>query len=721
MRKRALLLFVLCLFPLAGCRRGGAGGGGAYPGAPIVIISIDTLRSDHLPAYGYRGVETPAIDALRRDAILYERAYSHIPLTLPSHASILTGLLPAEHGVRDNVGYVLHADKVPHLPRSLKGAGYATGAAVSAYVLRPETGMAADFDFYEGSIDVKASESLGRSQRPGRETTALAEKWMHSVDGKPFFLLLHLYEPHTPYEPPEPFLSRYRNPYDGEIAAADAIVGDFLADLKSRGTYDKAIVVLLSDHGEGLLEHGEQEHGILLYREALQVPLLLKLPSSRRAGESVAAPAQLIDIFPTLVSLVGLEVPKALKGASLLDLEKEPARPPRAIYSETYYPRLHLGWSELTSLIQDRFHYIQAPDPELYDLPRDPGERTNALPAERRAYAALRDRLKAFLTPLAAPSAVDDETAQKLASLGYLGASVKASGPLPDPKSRISTLKDFGLALHAYQEQKFAEAVPVFERLVAANPQMVDAWEYLGQALQALGRRDEALAALEKAMTTSGGVSHVALATASLLIEMNRLDEAKKHAELGLATSPASAHSLLAQIAIARKDPDEAERQAKAALAARGSRIGPLLTMAQVQRERGQLAEALATTQQAVDELGRMEGRKRFAGLFFVRGDVLGRLGRTPEAEQCFLREIADFPADTKSYSRLAVLYASEGRPDEAIATLQRLIASTGSPAAYAEAVKTLRVLGDPAQAKDLLRHALALHPDNRELKALGG
>src|SRR6202035_1363199 len=168
-----------------------------------------------------------------------------------------------------------------------------------------------------------------------------------------------------------------------------------------------------------------------------------------------------------------------------------------------YYPRLHLGWSELTSLIQDRFHYIQAPDPELYDLPRDPGERTNALPAERRAYAALRDRLKAFLTPLAAPSAVDDETAQKLASLGYLGASVKASGPLPDPKSRISTLKDFGLALHAYQEQKFAEAVPVFERLVAANPQMVDAWEYLGQALQALGRRDEALAALEKAMTTS--------------------------------------------------------------------------------------------------------------------------------------------------------------------------------------------------------------------------
>jgi choline-sulfatase len=718
---KRLLLLALPAFLLFGCHPGRNAAVGTFPGAPIVIISIDTLRSDHLPAYGYRGVETPAIDALAKDAILYERAYSHIPLTLPSHATLLTGLLPGENGVRDNLGYVLEAKRHPHLPRTLKGAGYATGAAVSAYVLRAETGMSEDFDFYDSAIDVKTSEALGRSQRPGKETAALAETWMHTVDGKPFFLLLHLYEPHAPYEPPAPFAGRYKLPYDGEIATADAIVGDFLADLKARGTYDKAIVVLLSDHGEGLAEHGEQEHGVFLYREALQVPLLLKLPGGRLGGTRVAAPAALIDLFPTLARLVGAPAPPELKGASLLDL-RDGKTPARSLYAETYYPRLHLGWSELTSLLSDRFHYIRGPRPELFDLAADPGERQNVLEEQRRAYAALRQELDGYLRPLAAPAAADEESAKKLAALGYLGTSaVDTKGPLPDPKDRIGTLKDFGLAFREYEAERYAQAVPAFERLVAANPRMVDAWEHLGLALQKLGRKEEALAALQKAMDLSGGVAHVALSTATLLSEMGRLDEARRHAELGLAASPASAHSILAQIALAKKDPAGAEREARAALSARGSKIGPLLTLAQVLTEEGKLEEALAATQQAVDELGKESGRQRFAGLFYVRGDILGRLGRNAEAEQCFLREIADTPGDTKAYTRLSVLYASEGRASEAVDALRRMVETNGSPAAYAEAVKTLRVLGDAAGAQALLRHALAIHPESSELRALGG
>ncbi|HEV7518301.1 MAG TPA: sulfatase-like hydrolase/transferase, partial [Thermoanaerobaculia bacterium] len=686
------------------------------------VISIDTLRSDHLPAYGYKGVDTPAIDALAKDAILYERAYSHIPLTLPSHATLLTGLLPAEHGVRDNVGYVLEAKKHPHLPRTLKGAGYMTGAAVSAYVLRAETGMAEDFDFYDSAIDVKTSEALGRSQRPGKETAEIAEGWLHTVAAKPFFLLLHLYEPHTPYEPAAPFAGRYKLPYDGEIATADAIVGDFLADLKRRGIYDRAIVVLLSDHGEGLAEHGEQEHGVFLYREALQVPLLLKLPGGRLGGTRVAAPAGLIDLFPTLARLVGAPVPPELPGTSLLDL-RDPKTPVRSLYAETYYPRLHLGWSELTSLVRDRFHYIRAPQPELFDLKGDPGERENVLTRERRTYAALRQELDGYQRPLSAPAATDEETARKLASLGYLGGSAIAGsdtkGPLPDPKERIGTLKDFGLAFREYEAQRYAQAVPIFERLVAANPRMVDAWEHLGLALQKLGRREEALAALQKAMDLSGGVAHVTLATATLLVDMGRLDEARKHAELGLATSPASAHSILAQVALAKKDMATAEKEARAALGAKGSQIGPLLTLAQVLIEAGKLDEALATTQKGVDELAKQPGKQRFAGLYYVRGDVLARLSRNPEAEQCFLREIADAPGDTKAYTRLSVLYASEGRSGEAVDALRRMVETNESPAAYAEAVKTLRVLGDPAGAQALLRHALSIHPESRELRAL--
>ncbi len=250
---------------------------------------------------------------------------------------------------------------------------------------------------------------------------------------------------------------------------------------------------------------------------------------------------------------------------------------------------------------------------------------------------------------------------------------------------------------------------------------MVDAWEHLGLSLQKLGRNDEALIALKKAMDLSGGVSHVALATATLLLDMGRLDEAKKHAELGLATSPASAHSLLAQIARARKDLPGAEKEARAALSAKGSKIGPLLALAQVLTEEGKLDEALAATQQGLDELAKEPGRQRFAGLYYVRGDVLARMGKNADAEQAFLKEIADSPGDTKSYTRLSVLYASEGRGNEAVDALRRMVETNESPAAYAEAVKTLRVLGDPAGAQALLRHALTIHPDSRELRALGG
>jgi arylsulfatase A-like enzyme/Flp pilus assembly protein TadD len=720
-----VILGLLCLLLLLlGACRGRAIG--TFEKAPVVVVSIDTLRSDHLPAYGYSRVETPAIDALRRDAVLFERAYSQVPLTLPSHLSILTGLLPAGHGVRDNVGYRLHADRVPYLPKILGKAGYATGAAVSTYVLRGETGIADGFDFYESSIDVRTNESLGRSQRPGAESERLLLDWIDQVKARPFFALLHLYEPHTPYEPPEPFASRYRDrPYDGEIAAADAVVGSFLDALKQRGLYERTIVVLLSDHGEGLNEHGEQEHGIFLYREALQVPLLLKLPGERRKGETAAAPVALVDLAPTLLQLLGIAPPSKLDGTSLLAAldQKKDAAPERAIYAETYYPRFHLGWSELTSLVRDRFHYIQGPDPELYDLAADPGEKTSILTRERRAFAAMREELRRLERPAEAPSQEDAETAAKLAALGYLGggpaAASSGGGPLPDPKAHIDTLRDFGLAFQHFSRGEYAEAVPVFERLLAGNPLMVDAWENLGISLQRLGRREEALAAYQKGMKVSGGVGHLALATATLLLDMGRYDEAKQHAELGLESSPAAAHSLLAQVAMAKGDAATAEREAKAALGARGSRIGPLMTMAQVLAKQGKLQEALKYADDGERELQRLGGSRSFQGLRFVRGDVLARLGRNEEAERAFLQEIEAFPTDLKSYSRLAVLYAAEGRAEEAVDVLHRMVKANESPAAYAEAVRTLRVMGNPQGAAALLRYALTLHPESKELRTL--
>jgi choline-sulfatase len=730
MRRSSRLALLAVLTLAAACRHGAGGSGeaGTFPRASVILISIDTLRSDHLPAYGYRQVETPAIDALRRDAVLFERAYSHTPLTLPSHLSMLTGRLPTEHGVRDNVGYRYDGDRFPNLAAVLHGAGYETGAAVSAYVLRPETGMSHGFDVYDAGIPVHFTDSLGLSQRPGGQTADAALGWVKTVRARPFFLFLHLYEPHTPYAPPEPFASRYAGrPYDGEIAAADAIVGRVLAELKGSGIYDKALILLLSDHGEGLGDHGEQEHGIFLYREALQVPMILKLPGGRLAGSRVARPAQIVDVFPTLLSLVGVALPREaagpFPGRSLLD-PRASAMPSRDLYAETFYPRLHFGWSELTSLIRDRFHYIHAPAPELYDLAADPGEKSNAMAAERRAYAAMRPSLQALERPLRPPAAVDPETARRLAALGYASgtASTAQEEALPDPKSRIGTLRDFDLAMRLFTQERYAEAVPAFRRLVAASPKMADAWEDLAQSLEKLGRQDEALDAYEHAMDASGGASFVAVATGSLLLRMGRLDEARAHAELGLKGSPGMAGSLLALIALAGDRPGEAERAARAALAAPGSRITPLMTLAQVLQKQGRLAEALGCANQAADEVARTGAAgQAYAGLHRVRGDLLARLGRNAEAERDFLQEIHDFPHDTRSYASLALLYAAEGRDPEAVGALRRMVEGDGSPAAYAEAVKTLRILGDPAGAAALLRHALAVHPGSRELRALAG
>src|SRR5689334_8889772 len=230
-------------------------GGGSAPShtTPVILISIDTLRSDHLPAYGYDRVSTPNLDAFRADAILYEHAYSHCPLTLPSHTSMLTGLLPADSGIRDNIGFTL-AENIPTLPALLKANGYATGAAVSAFVLRKGTGIARGFDDYDDEVEpIGEWQVIARVQRSGGETEAVARKWLDAHADKPFFYFLHLYDPHTPYEPPEPFRTQYKdNPYDGEIAYADHVVGEFLDHLKAQGLYDKAMILILADHGEGL-------------------------------------------------------------------------------------------------------------------------------------------------------------------------------------------------------------------------------------------------------------------------------------------------------------------------------------------------------------------------------------------------------------------------------------------------------------------------------------
>ena len=718
MRRQWILL---AAFALGACARPAIQ---VAAGTPIVLVSIDTLRSDHLPAYGYWGVATPALDALRRDSVLFTHAYSNMPLTFPSHTSILTGLLPPSHAVRDNEGFRLDTAHVFYLPKRLQESGYATGAAVSAYVLRRSTNLAFGFDVYDDDVGFRTGAGLGSLRRAGSETLTRASGWLQQEAARPCFLFFHIYEPHAPYPAPEPFASRYAGvPYDAAVAAADAVVGELLAELRRLGLYDRALIVLLSDHGEGLGDHGEEEHGLLLYRESLQVPLLFKLPRAQLAGRAIDSPVQLVDVAPTLLALLGQPAAPS-DGVSLLPLFSGQTLE-RKIYSETLYPRFHFGWSDLASVVFGRFHLIEGPAPEIFDLAADPAERNNLAERERRLYADLRREAARYDRSGRPSEEADAETRRQLAALGYLGQAAAPAGPLPDPKDRLDVLRDIRDAYRLFSLKRYEEAVPAFRRVTERNPASLDAWDYLGQSLEALGQQGEALAAYQEAVRRSDGAPGPLLLAAGVLEALGRCPEAVASARLALDVEPVPAHHLLARCALDGNDLATAEREARAALAQAiaGADLAPLVTLAEVVWRQGRPEQALEITASALAEYRAQPRRdpELLHGLFFLRGRILAERGDAAAAEPSFLEEIRLFPLDSRSYTHLALLYALGGRANEVASTLERMIAAHPVAASYAEAVHTLQVLGDRRTAASLLRQARARFPEDDGLKRLAG
>ena len=661
---------------------------------------------------------TPAIDALRADSILFTRAYSHVPLTLPSHASILTGLLPADHQVRDNLGYRLDLTDRPSLPRLLRESGYATGAAISAYVLRGSTGMANDFDFFEDQIDVRSGVSIGGLQRPGVETLEASRSWLESVKDRPFFFFFHIYEPHTPHAPSEPFASRYKDAYDGEVAAADAVIGKLVELLESFDVYDRAIIVFLSDHGEGLYDHGTLEHMVLLNREIVQVPLMLKLPNSAKGGTTVTQPAQLIDILPTMLDLLGkLGDFRQLPGTSLLRLSAE--TPPRKIFSETHYPRLHFGWSQMASLTDGRYHYIHGPEPELFDLEIDPAETNNILRQERRVYGEMKAEIERYDLEIQSPSEVDPEAQEKLAALGYLGSVAgETAGPLADPKTKLHVLEALKRSRRAASSGDFETSVTILQSVVTEEPLLTDAWSEMGKDLAQLDRLDEAEAAIREAMRLSSGAPSVALNAAEIYQKMGRLEDAKAHAELAKDTHEV-AWDLLAQIALAEGDLATAEILVEEAVERRGTRVGPVLTKATLRVSQDRLEEALELTELAEREAASQNDPAQLKGMYFTRGKAYAMMGESQKAKAAFLAEIEQNPDALGPYTHLAFLYALEGNGPEAGRTLQRMVETNPSPAAHAAAVLALREMGDLASAGAVLQMALRRWPQDESLLEL--
>jgi len=477
---------------------------GQARGANVLLVTIDTLRKDRVGAFGDRQGLTPALDRLAAEGIRYTRAFSHVPMTLPAHTSILTGLTPRRHGVRNNTTFRLD-DRVPTLATILKSTGYRTGAFVGAFVLDGRFGLRRGFDDYDDRLDHPGRPTFQIAERRASDVVSAAGRWILEENSgspgarpagqAPWFAWIHLFDPHTPYDAPHGGRADL-TPYDAEVAYVDATLGQFLDRLRAAHALDRTLVVVTADHGESLGEHGEMTHGLFAYNATLSVPLIIVGPGISPARvDALVAHA---DLTPTILDLVGAPVPGDLDGQSLVHV---PARD-RSVYFEALDASLTRGWAPLTGVVQDGWKFIDLPDAELYDLSTDPGEQRNRAGADPRGEAMQRTlRLVSARGGSAPATSLDAEAAARLRSLGYTGSAVPRheATAADDPKRLVTLSEQFTTALTAFDRGRSDEALSAFLAILKVRPDFISARTSAATVLLALGRGPEAVQLLNDA------------------------------------------------------------------------------------------------------------------------------------------------------------------------------------------------------------------------------
>lgn len=513
----ALLLVVVAAAAFVFLRRGPA------EEPDIILVTIDTLRVDGVSFTGSKKVATPFLDEIAKNGIYFANAHAHNVVTFPSHTNILTGLLPYQHGVRDNAGFTLDA-KHKTIASHLKQRGYATGAFIAAYPLDARFGLNPDFDVYDDEYpEGTVANSFMVPERRAEAVLAPAVQWWESTAGRKF-MWVHVYEPHYPYEPRSPWKERYTNPYYAEVAEMDDLLGRYLRPLLEKNP--NALLIMTSDHGEGMGEHGEITHGLFAYEETLHVPLMLYQKSRIRPRVEKSF-VRHIDIAPTILDMLGIERPKEMAGASLLDLKE-----PRNTYFEALTASLNLGWAPLIGMIHDGHKYVELPLAELYDLATDPLEKKNLLRDNRRMTTRIRSLL-AESAPTASTgvqrAAITPEEAQNLMALGYLAgtaAAKKSYTENDDPKTLVPFHARMNRAVMLYQGGKADEAVDVAKKLLAERPEMTMARDLLAFVLQQTERTAEAEKLLRDAVAKGTASDTMKKRLGLLLSERGEAQEA---------------------------------------------------------------------------------------------------------------------------------------------------------------------------------------------------
>ncbi len=571
----------------------------SYP--DVFLVTIDTLRADHVRCYGYDKVATPTLDQLANDGIRFTEAFTPSPITNTSHATILTGLLPSSHGVTDFA--VPLAATHPTVAELLHKQGYRTAAFIGAVILDSNSlapGFNRGFDFYDNFPQHSTTKSRWRRvERRGMEVVQHAESWLSAHPAGPRLVWVHLYDPHDPYEPPAPYSGQYKDrPYDGEIAYADSALGHLIGYLKARAWFDNALVIVVGDHGEGLGEHGEDTHGIFLYDSTTHVPLIVKLPRATHSGEVVKAQVRTTDIVPTILDLAAAPPPPALDGESLRPYFSG-SLTQRTVFGETDYP-LRFGWAPLRSVREAGFKFIEAPRPELYDLHSDAQEVHNL-------YAPWDANVQKFRSQLAelrnkspkrqetSAGAVGKGTTDELRALGYLGASdaltttaVPEPSLLPDPKDKIQEQNLLHTAMLASDDGRTGDARVALEQVLQSDPRSPTALLQLGQLELDAGNGSKAAAYLKRATEVRPEDATAAFEYGRALDLSGDLPHARDalNASLKLNPSQFPARLLLGQICLRLQDAKAAEDELEAALL-----LQPHNTDAQLALARAMLAQ----------------------------------------------------------------------------------------------------------------------------------
>lgn len=693
----------------------------------VLLITVDTLRADRIGCYGFPGVETPAIDSFARQGVKFDHCIATTPLTLPSHTSILTGTLPLFHGVRDNGGFIV-PPQLKTTAEVFKEQGYATAAFVGAYVLDSKWGLDQGFDYYFDRFDLSKFEkiSLAAVQRPANEVMDEALKWLDRNRMKKFFAWIHLYDPHTPYEPPSPFDTKYSDhPYLGEIAFTDTQLARLWKFLGDADLTDNLFLIFASDHGESLGEHQEAAHGFFVYQEAIHVPLIFVTPIKRFQGLSVSQVVSLADVMPTMLEMAGFQIPAEVQGKSLVPRFLRPAKEDNTCaYAETFYPRFHYGWSELQSFQDRRFKLILSPQPELYDLEQDPDELKNLAAVKGKLLADLKKRAEKLIAASSENAyrldfrKIDEETRERLAALGYVGSftdSAKLEGKkLANPKDKIGVFNELSRARETGMSGQAEEAIRIIKAIIAEDPEINDAYFALGNIYFKQRNFEAAIASFEQALERKPDDSFCVINIANSYQMLGKPEEAEQFIidYLKKGFSDSQLYYLLGTLNYNQKKYDEAIRYYSECLSLNADSAASHNALAAICI----LKEDLARAEEHLNKA--MAVNPELTNLHHNLAQLLEKQGETDKAIKAYLRELEHSPRHFKASFNLARLYRQRGEIASEQRYLEQAIAAAPEfPLSYFYLARIYLNSGEKyEEAVRLVKKGIDLKPEPKDL-----